>query len=348
MNFLAGNDNRTPENGPIGSKLRQAPVTKPSRVALQTVNTPPHPATLVMFPPLRARHSPGVHPHPIRSRWTTILALVLVGTVLGGCLGNESASPEKTPVQEELPFPDLLGQVSDQDGRPVVDARIHVPGANRTTHTNETGDFAFHELDLRGPVLIEVGKTGHINTTQVVQFFEGFSVLLNVTLADISRIEPFQRAAEFKGFLGCRANLHAAGTTLLDRDCSREAQSITLDTWDASVDFGVQAAVIELFWNARTPAAEELEVSLNLILPDGSNTPLDTVYGTNPMQIVIEAPGDNYLPDHSRIRVRVDTPSGENGDSGAGGAFQQEFELYATMFYFGQPPTDYTIASSSN
>ncbi len=107
-------------------------------------------------------------------------------------------------------------------------------------------------------------------------------------------------------------------------------------------------AVIEVYWEPTTAAAESLGLRLETLELGQLNIVLGELVGPSPLRVTVpQSTAERYYPGGGLMRLTMyaasDSQQNEAG-VGASVAFQQAFEAYISLFYVEPPADSYSIA----
>ncbi|HET6404008.1 MAG TPA: carboxypeptidase-like regulatory domain-containing protein [Candidatus Thermoplasmatota archaeon] len=257
----------------------------------------------------------------------------MLALVASGCTSDEAPTPTNAIA------PGILsGVVTDAALIPLANANVSVEGMNASALTDATGAFRL-EL-LPGEYVVLASHPDHKTGALRASVLSDQTATLAFQLDAVRRIVPRVEVAEAEGYLACTALLLASGerhALACGQNDPNERASVQFGV--TSID-GLEAAVLELVWDARTDAARWLRVDATLVRGDES-VGLGGVEGVSPLRLAI--PG--RLLDAGTLVVRA-SPTGsftdEEAGVDAGLVLQQGFTVYASLFYHAPPAAGYT------
>ncbi|MEK6986002.1 MAG: carboxypeptidase regulatory-like domain-containing protein [Candidatus Thermoplasmatota archaeon] len=264
--------------------------------------------------------------------------------LLAGC----SQAPAEEPVEGASPdgAPRLSGYVVDPGIVPMKGVTLRVLDTNATATTDEGGFFAFSVVPLDQILIIIATLDGFVPISKQVSVPTDATVQLNFTLEPVAVLTPFMQVSPFTGFLSCQAAYEITGQ---NQTLSCDTGS-TVDVWEFGVGTDLAGAVIELFWEAGSPLGQALHAKLETLNLGELNVILAETIGTSPLRLpVAQATASKYYTDGGvmRLTVRVDPNNDATEQAvGAGLAFEQQFDAFASLFYVAPPSPTYTIADA--
>lgn len=275
--------------------------------------------------------------------------LLLVALALAGCSDGKKGGDGTGPGDDETKgLPMLHGYVVDPTIAPLEGVTVKVLDSNATTATDEGGYFGFDELPTETFLVIVASKPGYIPSSKQVTLVPDTPVRLNFSL----ELEPVKAATrevlKFEGFLGCEvAVLGPSGNNSYNCNPGIPGVGESLDIHDFSVGPDLAGAVIEIYWDPFTPAAEILGSHLETLELGQLNVALGDQIGASPLRMsVAQSIAEKYYPQGGIMRLSMYPASdGKQTEAGIGYsvAFQQAFTAYISLFYVEPPPAGYTI-----
>jgi len=273
----------------------------------------------------------------------SLRAAVLVALLVAGCA---TEPPEPPP-----PATTLHGWVRDAALHPVPGAEVGlVHAANGTpgpaTVTDADGHYAFGDVP-DGDLLLHASAVGYGSSSLALTPVPGAPHLRNLTL----QREPAPRPPEvlrFQGFIDCSGFVaaghgHGGGDPEGEDTVSCSAGG-DAHVWDLELPPDVAGLLLEIAWDPGTQLAENLLVLVHHV-DDGTEDVIGFGEGPSVLRVgiarlVLE---DRYAAG-GLLRVDVQIGGGpDQEDVAAGLAFQQPFDVYASLFYDAPPPVGYAF-----
>lgn len=258
--------------------------------------------------------------------------------MLAGCTSEEA------PTQTNAIVPGTLsGVVADVALTPIAHANVTIEGTNLSALTDAAGAFAF-EL-LPGEYVVLATAPEHRIGALRASVVSAQAATLAFQLERIPSIVPRVDVAEAAGYVACDALVETSG----------ERRALPCGEQDPnaqpSVEFsllstdGLEGALVEVVWAARTDAARVLRVDVELRQGDGV-VALGGAEGASPLTISL--PSRVLQPGTLAVSA---SPTGSFADEEAGAdvglALQQAFTAYASFFYHAPPEPGYSAAQAS-
>lgn len=281
-----------------------------------------------------------------------VVLLVICALVLAGCSGKgggETTDDGSSGNASSGSVPPLSGWVFDPAVAPVVGANVTIPSLDFGVATDEQGRFAFADVPANQPLLVVVTADGYKPGSKSLQLDPGTAMRLNFTLDRVSVQKPHHQTQTFTGNIDC------AGVLKIDDQreplpCGGVDLGIDERVWEFQVNEGLAGAVIEVVWTPVTPAAQHLNLTIETVGAGNLDEVLFSQENGNILRGQIGTYDANrFYSGGGTVRVTLDI--GRNIDDeeagvGAGLAFQQDFDVFATAFYVEPPPPSFTIADA--
>jgi hypothetical protein len=268
------------------------------------------------------------------------IAFLFAAVALAGCADNsEPANADdgfSSELDDELQATDttgiIRGLIVDAAIVPVADANIELIGQEKTTRSNEDGQFGFAELDP-GAYFVKVTKLGYAEVRQSIQVEAGVDkpalsrILMEVDIEGM----PFTELQMFRGYLQCGAGLGAAGSVnacvLVD----------SINVFDVPTQADLTTTQLEMVWAGTNVFGDGLDLGLynpntlasNFVSTDGPSPQILTVAGS-----AIE---EKYGEDMASYTFRIFP--GNDGDVGVTAIIEQKVDIFVTHFH-GFEPTE--------
>lgn len=277
-----------------------------------------------------------------------LAALLVVALAIAGCSGGQDADPGAGPAPAQSDsIPMLHGYVFDPAIRPLEGATVKVLDTNVSSTTTDEGFFGFGGLPTEQFLVIVATMPGYIPSSKQVTLAPDVPVRLNFTLEPQPVAAPYREIIPFEGFVGCQAAF-AVSDTNNTLDCNNGLEQ--RPRLDFAVGPDLAGAVIEVFWEPFTPAAESMGLRLETLELGQLNIVLGQVLGPSPLRISVpQSVAEKYYPGGGLMRLTVFAASdAHQNEAGVGAslAFQQSFEAFASLFYVQPPEASYTLANA--
>lgn len=276
-----------------------------------------------------------------------LVAVVLLGIALAGCADGDpdETTPTTSPAPKQTPM--LSGWVFDPAIRPVAGVTVELTDTGTVVTTDENGFYGFPSAPRERFLVLVASKEGYMSASkQVTLPLEGH-VRLNFTLQPEPVRTPRVEVQKFEGLLSCRTGI-TVDEENATFDCGPGTESA--DQWDFAVEADLAGAVIEVFWDPGTPLAESLSVRVETLELGEFNFVIGETLGSSPLRITVpQAVAAKFYPAGGLMRATVDAaPDNDANEAGIGAsvAFQQDFAVFASLFYVEPPPGTYTVAQT--
>lgn len=243
----------------------------------------------------------------------------------------------------------LHGFVFDPALRPLDGATVKVLDTNASTATDPEGFFGFGGLPVEQFLVVVATKDGFVPMSKQVTLVQDTPIRLNFTLEPEPTQVAYSVPIKQDMLVECQAGVELSQ--------QQQAQSINcgsgtreIDTWDIAVDVALAGAVVEVFWDASTPAAESMGAKLETLELGQLNLVLGEVVGTSPLRIMVpQSTAERYYPEGGLMRLTIFArPNTDENEAGIGASVlvEQQVEAFATLFYVQPPDPTYTISNA--
>lgn len=275
------------------------------------------------------------------------LALALL---LAGCAAVPTA-PAGIPVDEAgRALPTLRGTVVDAAIRPLAGAEVRLLGTEVNATTDADGRYEIHRPTSKAEdVLAAAFMEGFVPLTHQVQISGHRSASLDFVLDADPFVVPHADVLQFRGALGCR--VAAAGAGVFESlSCDPPEPNAPRDApkpwiWYVNPTPGFAGAVVEVGWEAESPATQALRVRLDGPVLGGLEAPVAAqATGESPLRLEVPEAAARSFPRWSALRLVVELMPDAAGDPAAAASLEQRFDAYATVFYVDAAPPGYTLA----
>lgn len=284
-------------------------------------------------------------------RRAAALALLLVAPPLAGCLeGNEP-----TDVASVAASNVIRGQVVDPALSPLAGARIELATRNASALADAEGRFRFNRVP-DGEFLIVASLAGYRSVVNRVTVAAGADREITLTLEPLPTETPYAETVEKRGFVSCGAAVRTGdhgdsanyAVTCGEQDPNDQRELL----FEVTVGEGVSGIVLELAWTARNPGSRVFDFHAEQVLAEtDAPRPLGGTEGAGYTSIIIpQSVAREYFLGGGVIRTRTE-PTGsfldEESPSDAALVAQQDFTVYATVFYFAPPPPGWSVLDAA-
>lgn len=273
--------------------------------------------------------------------------LVVLAVALAGC-GGGHAVPEGIPVDEAgKALPTLQGVVVDDAIRPLAGAvvRFLLGGVNATTDAD--GHYEIHRPTMTAEAtLVSASREGYKTRSAQVQISGHTSATLDFQLevdpAPVSRVEVLQHT----GSPRCTALTPLPAP--LDRvQCEADhgdgADHPTPDwVWAVEPDVALAGAVVQVDWDATTPASSRFHAWLQAPVAGGvGGERYGEVTGASPLRLELPEDVARAMPRWTAVWVCIELAPGDAPIAANG---QQVYDAFASLFYVDPAPAGYMLA----
>lgn len=289
-------------------------------------------------------------------RAARLLPLLLLAA---GCLGPPDAPPpapaDSGPaflVPPDADYGGLEGFVHDVSLVPMPNATVRVEGTNRSAVANGTGYWSLVPLEP-GEYVLSVNESRHEPVRRIVSVVPGAGLRVDFTLREVPVPQPYiDDAYVRRGEITCQARVNATQNT--NPDCTEVGQQFTGDYLPpgrgANITLGpdAYAVLLELEWQPSLTSNERLRLAVR---PSEGET-WRQFEGTSVLRVALDQATmaelsawaqKDYRANGGQMFFLVYPGDAVNTPAGGGGAtFQQDYTLYATVFYRMDIPEKYT------
>ncbi len=278
-------------------------------------------------------------------RGATILLALLVAT--SGCLGGSSKKTDDSDDGSGGPtLTGIEGWILDQARQPVDGALVRLLSDDRNLTTGPDGAYLFEPLPTDEVIIIVVEHPQFEIASKSVTLEPDVRTRLNFTLTPLPTKVATVDTPSRKGFLACQMAFTMPSGQEPRYDCSTAVPGNN-DEWILSVGPDLAGIVVEIYWVAGSELARYLNVTVETLDFGDLNTILASTEGPSILRAQVSTlQTEKYYSEGGKIRIHVKPSTyAEEQEAGAGAAwaFQQEFQVVASLFYVEPPPSDYSI-----
>ncbi len=284
--------------------------------------------------------------------------MVLLAVLSSGCLGDYDADGGRKMESVSDYWARLQGFVLDEEGNPVADANLtfrHTPeGGEAHEQTDQTGPGGFYSFEVRSTSPLR----GRVDLTATAQGREPvhteFTLSTQQSEYDIdlilqagTHINPKPAVEEwvFKGRITCGLS---AGPAYSEEACGLGTASIR--EGDLRFDQGLSGIVFHLSWTPTTPNTART-LRMHWKAPEAWHVACDSAgpsplvgrcaLSTNPHQNLFFGRDNNtavwrVVPERG-VAPGAEAPPERWWQDQSGVVFQQDFELWVALHYWGAP-----------
>jgi hypothetical protein len=295
------------------------------------------------------------------SRFTLVVASLTL--LLAGCTEPEagtvlSASPSDGlgtgPTSEGSGEGVVVGSVNDDSQIPLPDVQVIETGSGAMTRSDENGQFKLEGIPI-GEAKIAAAKAGYSAASMKVQVDDAAPTEVHLTLVAISMNVPYSVTQTKTAYIECALYTGVYGT-----DCNtlRNAgaplpEDRSVAKWNFGDLNGTSGMWLETVWTKTNDLGRYLSVYWAYDPPEKTRSQLSSKQGESPLRIRLapegikrldqpgitcEAEGCKMKSGHSTWKSAVNTGDPER----VGFVYQQRIDDWATVFYYGEFPTDFT------
>lgn len=260
-----------------------------------------------------------------------LAAFMLLPALLAGCTGEGTPQGQPEPTEQAGC---IEGVVVDAAIRPIEGATVAVPRVPANATTPASGEFAFCGLEP-GLYVVQVSKADYLPSEQNAVVAAAQSASLQVVLPADPAPKPFHRTMPFTGFINA-----SAGQANSQVDPVLE-------------QFGIRSCACAFHFTAEGPLDTLIvEATWEDSIPPGPAGPtqfyveVQALESGNSLHSYMRDPGYYYVDgaefDAEDRSFRVSLYADDVWP-----AVQQEFEMYVTAFYYGNPPEGWSFIEGS-
>ncbi len=263
------------------------------------------------------------------------LALVLA-ILLSGCsqdsAGGEHSPPPVTAVTPDLA--DVRGVVVDEAVRPVANATVELAGHGLNTTTDSQGVFHFDRLPP-GLATVRASAPGFLASQATVDLVGGKVAAVKVLLMTDPSMVGYQTLHHWQGFIEVSGSLATFAVDLFAQGFLN--QSLCQCTFFFTIDEQPAAYVYEVYLAENLPAGPLGNSSYYWeLIASAADSEIESAYDEIPIYQVIN--GTVFPEEREEITARVTGPA-------LWPSFQQEYDLFVTVFYRVPPPDGWRAAT---
>ncbi len=306
----------------------------------------------------------------VRHAKAFLTTLLMIGIALAGCLGGGTDTLDEGDDDAE-PFDETTGAIEGAvltpELFPVQDAVVGIPALEVQTFTDEAGKFLLGHVPA-GEHRVVVQAIGHESVANRVDVVAGEILSIQFSIAVLPVAEAYHELFPFSGYQSCQwyvpiglstctlpyaqayGFLHQNGYNLSQYGLPEDPLP-SRDKYNFTMSGNHTGVISELIWEPASAAASHQALIiacgwwdpvLDECVPPGETTTGVRYFGkvgTSPIQIHWTHPEPDHLPwVMSRANVNGNTSEGKP----AGIALDQRIDMYNTVFYGAEPPTQYT------
>ncbi|MBI2078951.1 MAG: carboxypeptidase regulatory-like domain-containing protein [Euryarchaeota archaeon] len=279
---------------------------------------------------------------------TPATALVAFALLLAGCAGGKPAQTDPVPTEDGEGLPEgvlnvLLGTVVGPDQAPVMNATVEISSLGMVTNTTEAGEYEFVNLEPRD-YYVSVSKEGFVTRSARAIVEDGRVFELNFQLEEKSLEVPYNTTLPFSGFISCQFAYATNPENVQYQDCGGALDANNQVVKEYVVGPNSAQVIIEAEWVPKQDLAERLTMVVESVGFGHQDIVFGQVSSTSPVRMPIDPlVMRKYYPTGGKIRVTFSAAPSLDGDYlDVGLAFQQDYKLYATVFYVDPGPPGFS------
>lgn len=281
-----------------------------------------------------------------------VLALFLAGC--GGPGDSQALSAEERVLQTT----GVRGIVTDDVFVPIEDALVTLRTDDRQVRTGPDGAYEFLGLEA-GEHVLSVTKYGFEPRHFRVQVWATAIAELDMPLEPVPTGEPYHKIFPFAGFITCQAAVGTAPQDTVWVECGGDL-AVQEDQREQSVafEYGTFRVLSELAWEPIHPAAKRLTFAMADGREGAQSEPVHVVQqGPGARVFMVRGTLERMFPEEIGV-VAVTVQASPSIDEHSccqvafalaqhppisfGLAFQQEFEVFSTVFHFSHGAPGFT------
>lgn len=303
---------------------------------------------------------------------------LLVLALLAGCTSGTQTT------EDQVPFDGLEGQASATTGVlrgvvvddrivPIVGAVVDLRGASEAPNqtTDDQGRFLFSDLPA-GTYFLHVSSPLHkgIQSSADVVAGEAEPRAVRIQMERLFTQDPFVVQITREGYFQCSqagAGLYASSNCVYDPyrwafgpgdSPTQPVDNVTTQTreWHSDIGPGWQTLIFEMQW---TPTSQGTSANMGIVVSTQKSTRDGAHHfaqfeGGTPIRGQIDVGVEHesaanveptMIPPEGMTNMSYFVGVREDGFT-PGIAYQQQFELYLTMFYYGKPPEGWSFINN--
>jgi hypothetical protein len=262
------------------------------------------------------------------------IALLLAAIVLAGCTGGSAGDdtpeglPDVKPTEEGKGA--IGGVVVDEAIRPIPGAVVSLTSLSLNVTTGDEGTFSWSDLEP-GTYFISVRAPRFISVQSSAEVVAGETSFVRVQLAADTSPLPYQETYQKTGFMQAWGGI---GQFVIENQQDNGSALCDCRLYFTPVG-SLSAAIYEAFWEWTVPDPAN-QAELYYVVEQLEGDADESGYCYSPCNVHIG--GDSFTP-NVQAYARLDGPD-------LWVAYNQQFELFVTLFYNGDAPSGWTIAGA--
>ena len=276
-----------------------------------------------------------------------ILGLAAV-LLLAGCAGGKPTATDPLATEDEGALPEgilnvLLGTVVGPDQAPLMNATVEISSLTLLTNTTEAGEYEFVNLEPRD-YYVSVSKEGFVTKSARAIVEDGRVFELDFQLEEKSLATPYNTTLPFRGFISCQFAYATNPENVQYQDCGGAVDANNKVVKEYEIGPNSAQVIMDAEWVPKQDLAERLTMIVESVGFGHQDIIFGQVSGPSPLRMPIDPlVMRKYYPTGGKIRVTFSaSPSLDNDYLDVGLAFQQDYKLYATVFYIDPGPPGFS------
>lgn len=271
-----------------------------------------------------------------RTVWLLALTVLLAGCTDATSDDGDDVRLQDVDVKEDSGA--ISGVVIDATVRPIEGATVKLDSLDLESTTNKDGQFSFQDV-AAGLYSIKTTAQGYLDATYSVDVVNGEVAKMKVQLAEDYSPDPYQDTLPFRGYADASVGL--ASWTV---DFVIDAVGMTDDAgacqcfFRYGIEDNLTATVLEVTWEENVQNQLYESEYYYEVYADGNAFLVKRGYGTDPIHVVIDADDYQDVKDF-KLWVYPDD---------VWPAAQQDFEIFITNFYHGEPPDGWSFVAGDD
>jgi hypothetical protein len=297
---------------------------------------------------------------------TLSVCILAAGLFLAGCtepstsnVGTSSSEPPLSgPAVVDENTGSIEGRVLDSEFLPLKGAIATIPSLDRSAVADINGRFVLNGINP-GSHVLEVHRLGYESRAVTVSVQAGVITPLQIELQSLATQDPYPLTLMKNGIAGCFVAYRASPANINNGNvyCGRNETTLPQQhrLWWSPIDpAGWNSSVFEMTWDSTQLLGKGLEAKLYLpacgdIARDLGESPLRGVGGPAAVAEFSAALDDKCAPECNAVRCGLQTwvgavaaTLGSSVPVDVGYVWQQGFQQYHTVFYWGQAPDGFS------
>lgn len=283
----------------------------------------------------------------MRRAWILLAATLAVTAPLAGCVGksNQQGTGGSGNPSSGADAAILDGWVFDDSQLPIEAVNLTINAANASALTDASGHYAFAALPTGIPLVLIAQKEGFEPRSASITLAEDNHSRLNFTLPAVAVKAPYSEVKDFRGKLSCQA----VATVEEDNhrfECGAGVDPANAPLWEFTVAKDTAGIVIEVTWESGTALADDLNITVETVGFGDADMVLTSLEGPNVLRAQVNSfQAAKFYSGGGTVRVTMGAATNiDDEEVGVGGAlaFQQDYDVFASIFYIAPPQPDYT------